>query len=322
MFVSIVIPAYNCEEFLSIAIDSVLDQTHKEFELMLVNDGSTDNTLGIMEVYQKKDSRIRVISHENKGRCQAFNNAVKNAKYEWIARLDADDVFLPHKLEKQIKCLRDNPNISVLGTRGYHINAYGRRLGLMGTDGPYSEKEFQGYMQTNSPIFFIFSSVIMRKSSFMSVGGLRKEFPQAEDFDLFNRLSENGNLLLKLKDPLVLYRVHEKSVSASKYLEQRLFYKFARDRMLSRRRGEQEPTLEQFLDYRKQRPLYLRMNSTRKDYGKYFYRISALNYASGKLFKTGTFYLFSMVLHPEHAIPRLILQKAIGITRGDRIIAF
>jgi glycosyltransferase involved in cell wall biosynthesis len=311
MYVSVVIPVYNGEEFLAEAIESVLNQTHREFELILVNDGSTDNSLGIMQSYAKKDPRIRVISHANKGRCLAFNDGVKEAKYEWIARLDADDVYLPDKIEKQLEFIRNNPGVTLLGTRGYHIDGQGRRLGLMGTDGPYSEQEFCDYMHTNSPIFYIFSSVIMKKSAFLDVGGLRKEIQQAEDLDLFNRLSEKGYLLLKIKEPLVLYRVHETSISASKYLEQRMYYKFVRERMIARRQGKSEPTLEEFLQYRKMRPFYFRLNSTRKDYGKYFYRMAALNYANRNYIKAGFFYLASMMLHPDHAVPRLMIQKVL-----------
>jgi len=309
MQISVVIPVFNGEAFLAEAIDSVLNQTYQDFELILVNDGSTDNSLKIMQNYAAIDKRIKIISQENQGRCEAFNRGLNASKSEWVARLDADDVFLPNKLEKQVDFIKRNPQTVLVGTQGYHIDKYGRKLSLMGIDGPFTQSEYETYLRQNKPIFFIASSVLMRRDKVLAVGGMRKEMLQAEDLDLWNRVAEQGGTCLKIPEPLVLYRIHEGSISTRDYLAQRMYYKWVRDCMIARRSGQQEPSLAEFLEIRKRRPWYKKINSFRKDYGKYFYRMAALNYAMKKYVKCIFYYISSAIIHPEHAIPRVIQQS-------------
>ena len=107
--VSIIIPTYNRAKLLSRAIKSVLDQTFKDFELIIVDDGSTDNTKGVVEEFQKKDSRIKYIWQENSGApAKPKNTGIRQARGEYVAFLDDDDEWFPKKLEKQIELFEDN----------------------------------------------------------------------------------------------------------------------------------------------------------------------------------------------------------------------
>ncbi len=146
----------------------------------------------------------------------------------------------------------------------------------------------------------------MRRDKVLAVGGMRKEVLQAEDLDLWNRVAELGGSCLKIPEPLVLYRIHEGAISTRDYIAQRMYYKWVRDRMIARRSGQREPTLDEFIAQRKQRPWYKKVNSFRKDYGKYFYRMAALNYAKKEYTNCIIYYLSSVFIHPDHAILRLV----------------
>jgi len=116
--VSVIIPAYNAE-YIREAIDSVLNQTFKDFEIIVIDDGSTDNTPNILKSYGNK---IRWKSQENKGSASATNEGIKMAKSEYIAYIDADDVCLPERLEIQIKYLDEHPDVGLVYTDFYQID--------------------------------------------------------------------------------------------------------------------------------------------------------------------------------------------------------
>ena len=109
--VSIIIPAYNAERFIAETLNSVLDQSYKNWELIIINDGSTDNTLNIIQKYAGSDNRISCISKNNTGVSDTRNKGIDNTKGEFVAFLDADDVWLPHNLEKKIQRLKDDPSL-------------------------------------------------------------------------------------------------------------------------------------------------------------------------------------------------------------------
>lgn len=109
--VSIIIPAYNAGRFISETIDSVINQTYKDWELIIINDGSTDSTLNIIETYSKKDTRISFVTKTNSGVSDTRNSGIDKAKGEFIAFLDADDVWLPENLQKKIDCLKSNSDV-------------------------------------------------------------------------------------------------------------------------------------------------------------------------------------------------------------------
>lgn len=112
--VSIIIPAYNAEKYITETIESVLKQTYQHFELIIVNDGSTDNTLTIIENFAQKDPRINIINKKNTGVSDTRNLGMTNAQGEYIALLDADDVWLENNLEKKIAVLENNPHIDFI----------------------------------------------------------------------------------------------------------------------------------------------------------------------------------------------------------------
>ncbi len=108
-FVSVLMPAFNSARFLGQAVESVLAQSHRDFELILINDGSTDGTLALAQSYAQRDKRITIITHANMGMGRSLNDAMRWARGDWIARLDADDLMTPKRLERQLAFLRKIP---------------------------------------------------------------------------------------------------------------------------------------------------------------------------------------------------------------------
>jgi glycosyltransferase involved in cell wall biosynthesis len=305
MKVSVVIPVYNGERFLAEAIESVRVQTHRDFELILVDDGSTDGSLGIMQDYARMDSRIRVVTQENRGHSGAANRCLAEASCEWVARLDGDDIFLPRKLEMQIAVLKANRNIKVLGTMGGWMDERGRGLVPMEKEGPFNEAELEEMVKRNDTLFFNHSSVLMHKRTILDAGGYRDKFVQAEDTDLWNRLAEDKHHLQKMRESLVRCRFHERSSTRSRRKENRLYGEWAIRCIYARRSGLSEPSFEEYLALRRNRPWYARLDSGRKSSGEDFYQRAALLYANRKYMLTTMNLLASLVIHPVHVIPRV-----------------
>ena len=124
--VSVIMPVYNAERFLRLAIDSILGQTFSNFEFIIINDGSTDGSLKIIKSY--KDSRIHLISRPNKGLAPSLNEGLTRAKGQYIARMDADDISLPKRLAQQVDFLDQNPTVGLVGSNYIIIDDSGKKL--------------------------------------------------------------------------------------------------------------------------------------------------------------------------------------------------
>jgi glycosyltransferase involved in cell wall biosynthesis len=320
MKVSVVIPVYNGERYLAEAIESVLVQTHRDFELILVDDGSTDGSPGIMQDYARMDPRIRVVTQENRGHSGAANRCLMEASCEWVARLDADDIFLPRKLEMQVAALQANPNIKVLGTMGNWMDERGRQLAPMQEEGPFDEAGLEEMVNRNDTLFLIHSSVLMHRKTVLDAGGYREPFIQAEDTDLWNRLAERNHLLLKMRECLVRGRFHEHSSSRARRKENRLYGEWAIRCIHARRSGLGEPSLEEYLKRQGKRPWYARLESGRKNLGEDLYQRAALFYANRRHMPAMMSLLASLLVHPAHVFPRVHRRIVVPflLGRSDR----
>ena len=316
MKISVVIPVHNGDRFLPEAIESVLGQSHQDFEILLVDDGSTDGSQGIMKRYARLNSRVRFVTQENRGRCEAANRGLEEARFDWVARLDADDVFLPTKIERQLEYLARYPEARVIGTFGYFINGEGQRLGFLGAGGPFDEGGFRKHAENDVPIRFIHSSVMMHRKTVLDAGGYRSEFLQVEDTDLWNRLAEGGHLLLTVPEPLVLYRIHGRSVSIEKKKEQELYDAWALERMRRRRQGGDEPSLADFVKELERRPWHEKAAARRKYTGEAFYQKAALYYAEGDFIGMSFLLAAAAAVHPVHVFRRIYERKIYPLLKG------
>lgn len=211
---SVLLCTYNDEKYIKQAIDSILSQTFKDFEFIIVNDGSTDRTLEIIK--QIRDTRIVLIDKSNTGLTDSLNIGVAVSKSNWIARIDGDDVAFENKFEEQVKFLKDN--VAVIGTQCEYINEYG----IIGARSHLPLTHNSIFKRGNSfKAMFIHPSVIINKKLLLKVGGFDKKIFAAEDLDLWLKLSNFGELL-NLKEVYLQYRIHPNKISFLKRDEQML----------------------------------------------------------------------------------------------------
>jgi len=200
--VSVVMAVYNGEKYLREAVESILNQTYRDFEFVIVNDGSKDSSLDIIKSYN--DPRIRlVINEKNMGLIFSLNRGLSEAKTDLIARMDADDISVPERLEKQYDFMKQNPDITVVGTAIEVINQDGKFVYLQ----PALEKDEAIKRGLSAGCMFSHPTTMFRKKPVLSVGGYRKESKAAEDYDLWVRLADDYKFA-NINFPYLKYRKH------------------------------------------------------------------------------------------------------------------
>lgn len=202
--VSIIIPSYNAAKYLQETVDSALSQTYNEREVIIIDDGSTDNTSKILAKY---GNTIRVIHQTNQGSAAACNTGVAVARGEWIAFLDADDMWLPEKLARQIKYC-GNTAISHTDSMCFG-DALPCDIQRSSFESPYSGKVLKELLIRN---FITKSTVLMRRQVFQNIGGFDPSYIAVEDWPFFLKVCAQHELGY-LPEALVRYRVHKKSKS-------------------------------------------------------------------------------------------------------------
>lgn len=222
--ISVLMPAYNSELYISEAIESILNQTYKDFEFLIINDGSTDKTAQIIQEYAKQDLRIRFINNiENKGLIAVLNQGLELCNGKYIARMDSDDISLPTRFEKQIIFLEENPNVGVLGTAGQNFGA---------NDDVHFSPQNVDIIELLRGVGFYHPSVMIRKSV-LDTYNLKydKKFYLTEDHELWSRML-NYTKLCNLQEVLIRYRVHSASVSVTNSELQEKNKRIIRQRLL------------------------------------------------------------------------------------------
>lgn len=197
IFLSVVLPVYNGEKYLRLAIDSILKQTYPNFELIILNDGSTDKTEEIIKSYN--DPRIVYVEKANTGLADTLNVGWKMARYDWIARMDSDDIAFPNRFEEQVKYLTDD--IDIIGSAAIIINQNGDKVGSIRI--PTTKQEI--VRKNKTP--FIHPTVIIRKSILEKLGGYDTNLRRSEDINLWMRYFHAGNKICNLQYPLLYYRM-------------------------------------------------------------------------------------------------------------------
>lgn len=213
--VSVIIPVWNGERHLKQAIESILGQDFVDFELIVIDDGSTDRSAEIVSAFAD-EPRVMLHKQANAGVVAARNAGLRLAKAEFVAFLDADDIALPGRLARQVAFLRANPEVAVIGT---DITYFSDPKGVMHTQKfPFGAARVAVALETGNPLAQ--PSVMLRKKMAIDAGGYREAFRYgAEDYDLWLRLSEK-HPLDNLPEVLTLYRIHPDSLTHRRRHEQ------------------------------------------------------------------------------------------------------
>lgn len=208
--VSVIMPVYNSEEFLEESIQSILNQSLKEFEFIIVDDGSIDNSLNIINKYKKIDKRIILIKNKkNSGQAISRNKGLKKAKGRYIAVLDSDDLAMEKRLEIQFNYLEKNPNIFLVGSSAIYINENGKEIKRFRK---YNDYKLLAWRLPKS-CGIIHSSIMFRNTGEFYYNA---NFRIANEYDFYLNILESGKNLTNLPNFLVKYRVHSKSISSTK----------------------------------------------------------------------------------------------------------
>lgn len=215
--VSVVIPAYNAMAYLPETVESVLRQTFTDFEVLIIDDGSSDNI--VQWVSEIVDQRIRLISQENQGLAGAPNTGITQARWEYIAFLDADDLWEPTKLEKQVRCLDNNPAVGLVHTWMLLVDEQGKFTGRV----MKSNAEGEVWNQLVERNIIAGPSVIIRRCCFETVGIFDQNLRSIEDWDMWLRIASRYPFAL-IKEHLAYYRQLPDSMSKNCQVMEQAFH--------------------------------------------------------------------------------------------------
>lgn len=211
--ITVLMSVYNAEEYLERSIQSILDQSFRDFEFLIINDGSTDKSYEILKQFIAKDGRIILIDQGNIGLTKSLNKGLHLARTEWIARQDADDFSHPERLQKQYDYLLANPDVKLLGSNS--IDKY--KDGHTSEWGHYDSEQLQKITYFKTP--FPHSTAIFHKQTAIDLGGYDENLRTAQDMDLWIKFLKTSRIEM-LKTPLITRTVDDNSISGRKKFQQ------------------------------------------------------------------------------------------------------
>jgi glycosyltransferase involved in cell wall biosynthesis len=307
---TVLLPAYNAQGTITEAIRSVLAQTHRDFVLLILDDGSTDATPELARVFTKLDSRVSYVRNErNLGVIETMNKGLGLAETEWVARMDADDLCDPNRLKVQEAHLQKHPELTALSAQGT----------LFGdANGPIRFPT--GAANVTARMFFdmpVLNAASWMNKNWLQEKGIRYDptAPYAEDYDLFAAIQENGGIIDNLPDVLYHYRIHATSTTQSKRSAQEKTATEIRNRLLA---AEGIVLTAEELEYTTQRQFFPRL--TLNEFDLYMLRsidlkVRTLRHLGAtrsvfSLYERGRF-LVSMLPRPKSLKEKLVLAKSL-----------
>jgi glycosyltransferase involved in cell wall biosynthesis len=217
--VSVVIPAYNAQRYLLDALRSVNSQTHSSLEIVVVDDGSTDDTAALLETFAREEPRLVVLRQENAGVAAALNAGIGHARGAYIAHMDADDIMVPDRISRQLACLQAQPQLGFCASGITFIDSEGRGRG--GYVPPVRSIEDLDFMIRRRRSFsFTHPTVMYRRAALEAVAPYDSRFEPCEDLDLWLRMIDAGHPGIALPEKLLRYRLHPSSISGQNMLRQ------------------------------------------------------------------------------------------------------
>ena len=306
--VSVLMSVRNGLPYVSETIRSIIGQTFADWEFVIVDNASTDGTADLIEEMTAGEERIVFIrSTQDLGHSGGLNLGLAKCRGTWVARIDADDIALPERLERQLTFVHANPDVQVSSCFGYYINEHGSISGQIIHD-LTTREVFQRYIDRQLAIGIMHPGALILRELMVQIGGYRRQFDPANDTDLWGRLVDAGALVLVQPEKLMKYRIHGSSISAGAFRRNRLKYQWARDCMRIRRAGGAEPSWEEYLAARAAAPLWKKINRWRKTSARQLYRQSGQDLLSRRIAHAAAEILLAALLQPSYALPRLLMQ--------------
>jgi GT2 family glycosyltransferase len=224
--VAFLVPMYQSEKTIQGCLNSMLSQTVTAFEILVVDDGSTDASASIVDEMARRDTRIRLVKMpSNGGVARSLNAGLRETNAEFIARLDADDEAHPSRLEKQLEFMAATPEVSVCGSFVAYMGATAAQDRIV--EVPVRDDEIKTELQNSLHCPFFHPSVMFRRAAVVDAGGYREIFHNSEDYDLWLRLSQKSKFY-NLPTPLTRYRLSTSGATLRRLKQQRLYALLAR----------------------------------------------------------------------------------------------
>jgi glycosyltransferase involved in cell wall biosynthesis len=235
--VSVVLPVFNAARYVAEALDSILGQTLRDCECIVIDDGSTDGTPTILAGRAALDPRIRIVSRPNRGLTRTLNEGIGLARAAFVAIMNADDIASPGRLEKQVAFLDAHPRVAAVGSATITFAEAGPRKVV--AEPPADPTALRSLLMRTSP--FAHPTVMFRKQAVVDAGMYRPQFEPAEDYDLWLRLAERHDLA-NLTEPLLEYRVHAGQATARAFERVAVAMLAAQAAARLRQAGHRDPT--------------------------------------------------------------------------------
>ena len=297
--VCVLVPAFNAERYLREAVTSVLRQTVRDLEIVVVDDGSTDRTLAIARAIP--DERVRVVTGPNRGRAHARNAGFAAATPSaYVALLDADDVWDADKLQMQLAFFDQGADVVAVGCFMRYIASTGRTLGETGQT--IDTVDLQRIARGELSPFPISSCVLVDRDAYAAIGGFDASLREAEDLDFLARLARRGRIACV---PVVLgsYRIHPESAMAQHRYRVNRYARFVQERLASADRGD-TLTWDEFSATH-----HPTVRERYRDRTEYWYRSAALWHGEGRPFRAFGYAALAAVTAPAYTLRRLYRQR-------------
>jgi glycosyltransferase involved in cell wall biosynthesis len=299
--------ARDAADTIAESIESVQRQSFRDWQLLVVDDGSTDSTFRIAKEHEERDGRIAVLATSGVGPSAARNAALEEARGRYVAILDADDLATEDRLQAQISALDGDPSLAAVASAAFHFIRDGVAVAVR-TGAPTSKAELASMVKRGAVVVWSNSTMCWRRDALTTLDGFDPTFPTAEDAELMNRaIYRHGMFIVGLPERLVWYRLSSASLSSVGLREQRMIARYLEYRNRCWLQDEEPQTLPAFLS-RTPRPRE-RLRWARHDLGAQWYRTAGIDRADGRW--TGVFpkLLLAATLHPRYVARKLWSQR-------------
>jgi glycosyltransferase involved in cell wall biosynthesis len=304
VLVSVVIPAYNAERFIADAVNSVLAQTHCELELLVIDDGSTDGTVQAVLGAGSEDQRLRILRFPNAGAAAARNRGLAAARGEYLAWLDADDVWREDKLARQLPVLEGDAHVVAVGCLMDYISAAGQPLSGRLRSRIVNGEEVQSpgrqeLIRTGRLHPCPSSGLVFRTALVKRIGGCDEDLRCEEDADMVARVARYGRIEMVM-EVLGSYRVHDASALASRGPALAQHMRFVAARSDARNAGREPPSWNEFLSTYKPT-----MGERRLDRAVYWYRRAGMRGVEGRFLSAARYVGLAALVSPRYVMAKV-----------------
>jgi glycosyltransferase involved in cell wall biosynthesis len=297
--VSVIIPAFNAAETLAEAVSSVVNGSYQHLEILIVDDGSTDDTSKVAAKLAESDPRIQFFRNpQNYGVSKSRNLMIDRATGEYVAFLDSDDTWEPNKLEFCLQMLAENPEVKAVAHALRYLDKHGKKLSYIATY-PTTKAQMQAIKVTGESPWVFPSSVVVDRTILVKEGGFAEDWLVGEDTELFTKIAQKYGLLAAT-EPLGNYRIRANSLTDKYWLKKRIASDCVKENQLRRLRGEPELSLNEYEQVCfNNLPLLERLNKLREVLSQHYMRKVGQSWLNREFLPTIVYGIATIVINPQ-----------------------